>query len=75
MQQSLENVISKLQKMYQLKAIELEKISEELELRKIATALVNFKDVADISRYDNDKIKIFLDSIENTLEYSSVVLE
>lgn len=74
MQQSLENVISKLQKMYQLKAIELEKISEELELRKIATALVNFKDVADISRYDNDKIKIFLDSIENTLEYSSVVL-
>ena len=62
MQQSLENVISKLQKMYQLKAIELEKISEELELRKIATALVNFKDVADISRYDNDKIKIFLDN-------------
>ena len=74
MQQSLENVISKLQKMYQLKAIELERVTEELELRKIATALVNFKDVADISKYDNDKIKLFLDSIESALEISSVVL-
>ena len=34
MQQSLENVISKLQKMYQLKAIELERINEELEYRE-----------------------------------------
>lgn len=74
MQQSLENVISKLQKMYQLKAIELERINEELELRKIATALVNFKDIADISKYDNEKIKLFLNSIENTLDVGSVVL-
>lgn len=74
MQQSLENVISKLQKIYQLKAIELERINDELELRKVATALVNFKDVADISRYDNEKIKMFLDSIENALDFDSVVL-
>lgn len=74
MQQSLENVISKLQKIYQLKAIELERINEELELRKIATALVNFKDIADISKYDNEKIKLFLNSIEHTLDVGSVVL-
>lgn len=74
MQQSLENVISKLQKIYQLKAIELERINEELELRKIATALVNFKDIADISKYDNEKIKLFLNSIENALDVDSVIL-
>lgn len=74
MQQSLENVISKLQKIYQLKALELEHIHEELELRKIATALVNFKDSDELSSYDIEKIKTFLTKSGSNLDLEAVAL-
>ena len=74
MQQSLENVISKLQKIYQLKALELEQIQEELELRKIATALANFKDSDELSSYDKEKIKTFLSKSNSSLDLETVAL-
>lgn len=74
MQQSLENVISKLQKIYQLKALELEHIHEELELRKIATALVNFKESDELSSYDIEKIKTFLTKSGSNLDLEAVAL-
>lgn len=74
MQQSLENVISKLQKVYQLKSMELENICEELELRKIATALANFKTSNEISTYDTEKIKTFLSKTSSTFSLEDVVL-
>lgn len=74
MQQSLENVISKLQKTYQLKTLELEQLKEELELRKIATALANFKDHDEIATYDQEKIKTFLLKSESKLDIDMVSL-
>lgn len=74
MQQSLENVISKLQKIYQLKALELEHIREDLELRKIATALANFKDSDELASYDKEKIKTFLTKSGSNLNLEAVSL-
>jgi len=74
MQQSLENVISKLQKIYQLKSLELENIHEELELRKIATALANFKDSDELASYDIEKVKNFLSKSNSGLDLDTVVL-
>lgn len=74
MQQSLENVISKLQKIYQLKSLELEKIHEELELRKIATVLANFKDSDELASYDIEKVKKFLSKSNSGLDLDTVVL-
>jgi len=74
MQHSLENVISKLQKTYQLKTLELENIKDELELRKIAIALSSFKDPAEISSYDVEKIKTFLTKSGSDLDLEAVSL-
>ena len=74
MQQSLENAISRLQKIYQLKALELENIKPELDVRRIAMALANFKNADELSSYDIEKIKLFLNNSSSELDIESVIL-
>lgn len=74
MQQSLENAISRLQKIYQLKALELENIKQELDVRRIAMALANFKNADELSSYDIEKIKLFLNNSSSELDIESVIL-
>lgn len=67
MGQSLENVINKLQKIYQIKASELDIITQEMELKKVAFIIAHLKSVDEISSYDMEKLEFFLLNVENKI--------
>lgn len=67
MGQSLENVINKLQKLYQIKASELDIITQEMELKKVAFIIAHLKSVDEISSYDMEKLEFFLLNVDNKI--------
>jgi hypothetical protein len=72
MGQSLENVINKLQKIYQIKASELEIITQEMELKKVAFIIMHLKSVEEISSYDTEKLEFFLLNVDNELNLDDI---
>lgn len=74
MSQSLENVINKLQKIYQIKASELETIQQEMELKKVAFIIAHLKSVEEISSYDLEKLEFFLLSIDDKINIDEIKL-
>lgn len=74
MVQSLEAVLTKLQKIYQIKSVELESLQKESEIKKIAFVIAHLKDAEEISTYDIDKLKTFLAHITDEINLDNVSL-
>lgn len=74
MSQSLENVINKLQKIYQIKASELETVQQEMELKKVAFIIAHLKSVEEISSYDMEKLEFFLLNVDNKINLDEIKL-
>ena len=74
MVQSLEAVLTKLQKIYQMKSIELENLQKESEIKKIAFVIAHLKDAEEISTYDSEKVGAFLSHITDEINLDNVNL-
>jgi hypothetical protein len=74
MGQSLENVINKLQKIYQIRASELETIQQEMELKKVAFIIAHLKSVEEVSSYDSEKLEFFLLNVDKSVNIDEIKL-
>jgi len=74
MVQSLEAVLTKLQKIYQIKSVELENLQKESDIKKIAFVITHLKDIEEISTFDMEKLRLFLTFIVPDMDLDNVAL-
>jgi len=74
MVQSLEAVLTKLQKLYQIKSVELENLQKESDIKKIAFVITHLKEIEEISVFDMEKLRLFLTFIVPDMDLDNVAL-
>ncbi len=71
MEQSLTNILEKLQKLHQVKSVHHDHVQEELAIRRTASKVAHEKDVSKIAKMDKDELKKFLDAATTDSDMSA----